>query len=403
MFTSCSPMSKKTPMKIHMRKISSLKEASYNPRKLSDKQYENIKESLTRFEMVVPIVVNQNAKRKNIIVGGHQRVRVARDMGIEEIECVYVDLTEEKERECNIRLNQNTGEFDEELLESEFEMGELLDFGFGVDELQFFEIDEKKEPKDPPVIDPPKDAKSKSGKVYQLGRHRLMCGDSTSDKDVQQLIGNKIIDMIYTDPPYGISIVSNNQIGGGGAFGVGKKEKSKGVSISANKYAEVIGDEDITTAVGAINIIKTLNIKTQIIWGGNYYANHLDNSNCWIIWDKETGANTFTDAELAWTNQKTKVRIFKHRWSGMVKASEHGQKRVHPTQKPVALAEWCFENYGNPLSVLDLFGGSGSTLIACEKKDKKCYMMEFSPAYCDVIIIRYCQMVGIDPETIFNG
>jgi len=112
------------------------------------------------------------------------------------------------------------------------------------------------------------------------------------------------------------------------------------------------------------------------------------------VWDKENTGD-FADCELAWTNQKTAVRKFEHMWNGMVKASECGQKRVHPTQKPVALAAWCFDRYGAECaSVLDLFGGSGSTLIACEQKNKSGYIMELSTDYCDVIVRRWQEFTG---------
>jgi DNA modification methylase len=133
----------------------------------------------------------------------------------------------------------------------------------------------------------------------------------------------------------------------------------------------------------------------MIFWGGNYYADRLPASSAWLVWDKDNGQSFFADGEIAWTNQKTAVRIFKHQWNGLIKASERGEKRVHPTQKPVALAEWCFEHYSEKEDkVLDLFGGSGSTLIACEKTGRKCYMMELSPAYCDVIVSRWEQATG---------
>ena len=133
----------------------------------------------------------------------------------------------------------------------------------------------------------------------------------------------------------------------------------------------------------------------MIFWGGNHYASSLPSSSCWIVWDKKNAGNDFADAELAWTNQKTAVRIFEHMWNGMLKASERGESRVHPTQKPVALAEWCFEHYGKlGDKVIDLFGGYGSTLIACEKTGRTGYLMEMSPAYCDVIIQRWENATG---------
>ncbi len=205
-------------------------------------------------------------------------------------------------------------------------------------------------------------------------------------------------DMVFTDPPYGVSIVGKNNKGGGDkAFGKvfdDKSMKSKQI-IPSQLYAPIIGDETTKTAIECYNLCAALKIKTLIFWGGNYYAEALPPSSCWIVWDKNNGDSFFADAELAWTNQKTAVRVFKHTWNGLIKASERGEKRVHPTQKPVALAEWCLEKYGKTGDkVLDLFLGSGSTLIACEKTDRTCYGMELSPAYCDVILKRWQDFTG---------
>jgi len=239
------------------------------------------------------------------------------------------------------------------------------------------------------------------GDVWLLGNHRLMCGDSTSIDAVERLMDGQKADMVFTDPPYGISIVSGGgKVGGGGAFG-GKRNEKKDKSnvIQSSNFAPVAGDDSIDVAVEAIQVIATLGAKVEIIWGGNYYAASLPNSSCWIVWDKQNTGN-FADCELAWTNQTTAVRKFEHMWNGMVKASEHGQKRVHPTQKPTALAKWCFDNYGKPQTVLDLFGGSGSTLIACEETKKNCLMMELDPKYCDVIVKRWEDFTGKKAELV---
>jgi len=233
------------------------------------------------------------------------------------------------------------------------------------------------------------------GDVWLLGRHRLMCGDSTSIDAVDKLMDGRGADCVYTDPPYGISIVQGSKVGGGGAFG-GKKNEKKDKSnvVASSNFSPVANDESIDVAVAAIGLISTLGASVEIIWGGNYYAASLPNSSCWIVWDKKNSGN-FADCELAWTNQKTAVRKFEHMWNGMVKASEHGQKRVHPTQKPIALAEWCIDSYADDCAtVLDLFGGSGSTLIACETRGKDCFVMELAAAYCDVIIKRWQEFTG---------
>jgi len=271
-------------------------------------------------------------------------------------------------------------------LEQFWEPSELVSFFAGKGELIGDEDDV------PPVPDEPK---TKLGDVYRLGLHRLMCGDSTKREDVERLMDGQKADMVFTDPPYGISVVRNSKVGGGGAFGGVKNERAGAKIISANSYAAIIGDETTETAVSAYNLCATLFEDARLIfWGGNHYASDLPDSHCWIVWDKQTTGN-FADAELAWTNMITPVRVFRHVWNGLQKESEHGQKRLHPTQKPVALAEWCFNEFGsNGDAVLDLFGGAGFTLIACEKMARKAFLMEMSPAYCDVIVSRWENATG---------
>jgi DNA modification methylase len=394
-------------MKIEIADINSIKPYENNPRKLSDKAIETVAMSLKEYGFRQPIVVDKD----RIIVVGHTRFRASKKLGFKEVPITIADnLTPEQINAYRIADNRTSeeSEWDNELLKMELKELDLKDFnleltGFNEDQLNSLLFEEKQGLTDEDAVpETPEEPITKLGDIWKLGNHRVMCGDSTMIDDVEKLIKGEKADMLYTDPPYGIKIVTNNQIGGGGAFGTGKAAKAKGKVIAANKYNEIIGDESIDVALGMIQIKHILSCNTEIIWGGNYYANHLDNSNCWIVWDKETGASTFADAELAWTNQETKVRCFKHRWSGMVKASEHGQKRVHPTQKPIALAEWCFDTYNKPKSVIDLFLGSGSTLIACEKTKRKCYGMELDPKYCDVIVKRWEQFTGLKAE-LENG
>ena len=397
-------------LKVEYRNIKELIPYCNNSRTHSDDQVLQIASSIKEFGFTNPVLIDGQGG----IIAGHGRIMAAQKLKMDEVPTITLsDLSEAQKKAYIIADNKlalNSG-WDDELLKIELEQLKELDFdlgliGFSDDELALLMggetteglVDEDQVPE---LVDDPVTV---LGDVWLLGNHRLMCGDSTSIDAVERLMDGQKADMVFTDPPYGISIVQNNQVGGGGAFGVGKEAKKKGKFIKANKHKEVIGDDTIDVAVSAIKIIKELDIKTQIIWGGNYYANHLDNSNCWIVWDKQTGDSTFADAELAWTNQETKVRVFQHRWSGMVKASEHGEKRVHPTQKPIALALWCFEHYGEKdKGVLDLFGGSGSTLIACEKTGRHCRMMELDPHYCDVIIKRWQDFTGKQATLESNG
>ena len=367
----------------------------------NDHAVDRVAAAIREFGFRVPIL----AKSDKTIVDGHLRLKAAKKLGLEKVPVLLCDdMTDVQVRAFRLSVNKVSefADWDSEMLRVELdELGkdgfdiELTGFSLDeIDELQIEEVPEGLTDEDA-VPEAPDEPVTVEGDVWVLGNHRLMCGDSTSIDAVEKLMDGHKPDMVFTDPPYGIAIVQNNQIGGGGAFGTGKAEKKGGKEIKANKYAPVAGDESTDVAIQAIQVIKTLGAKVEIIWGGNYYAEELGNSNCWVVWDKETGANTFADAELAWTNQETKVRIFQHRWSGICKASEHGEKRLHPTQKPVALAQWCLEIYGSECdSVIDLFGGAGFTLIACESMNKKSYTMELSPACCDVIINRYLDFTG---------
>ena len=374
---------------IEARSIDSLIPYANNSRTHSDAQVSQVAASIKEFGFTNPVLIDEQGG----IIAGHGRVMAAKKLGLAEVPCVVLDGLSEAQKKAYIiadnKLALNSG-WDADMLKVEMErLGELgFDLSLtGFDDIELGELlgepeqltegltdeDAVPEIQDVPV--------SKIGDVWILGNHRLMCGDSTSIDAVEQLMAGQKADMVFTDPPYGVSIVKGNRVGGDKV-------------AKANIYAPIAGDDTIDVALESIQVIKTMSAKVEIIWGGNYYANALENSSCWIVWDKDNTGN-FADAELAWTNQTTAVRIFKHTWNGMIKASEHGQKRVHPTQKPVKLAEWCFDEYGEKCAtVLDLFCGSGSTLIACEAKKKTGYMMELSPHYCDVIINRWQDFTG---------
>ncbi len=193
---------------------------------------------------------------------------------------------------------------------------------------------------------------------------------------------SKIVAII--DPPYGISLVKNGMVGAD--FGIAKK----------GEYAPVMGDGDIDVARKAFDVLATITDR-MIIFGGNYFLDFLPASDGWLIWDKRGDSgirNTFADGEMAWCSFHTPVRIYKQLWNGMIREGEH-DKRVHPTQKPVRLLADIIKDYTDEDDiVLDLFGGSGSTLIACEQLNRICYMMELDPRYVDVIISRWEQFTG---------
>lgn len=196
-------------------------------------------------------------------------------------------------------------------------------------------------------------------------------------------------DLVFTDPPYGISIVSDN-----GKIGASVLAKSK-------VYSKIIADDSTETAQKAYKILKNISDKL-IIWGGNYFTDFLDFSDGWLIWDKRCGMNSnyFADGEMAYCSFHTPVRIYRQLWSGMIREGEH-EERVHPTQKPVKMLTEILQDFSNENdTVLDVFGGSGSTLIACEQTKRKCRMMELDEHYCDVIIKRWEALTGKKAELI---
>ena len=387
--------------KIVQKDISSLIFAEYNPRQLSKDDYKSIKDSISRFGLVDPIIVNKHKDRKNIIVGGHQRIRIAKDLKFDKVPCVEVDLPYDKERELNVRLNKNTGSFDFDILADMFDMDELIDWGFTEDELVGFSAEEEKEG----LIDDdeiPEDVESvcKLGDIWQLGEHRLLCGDATKKENIELLLDGNKADMVFTDPPYGIDVVANPP-----RSQETKKLGSIGGSVMAKtgKYKSVIGDEDTSVAKKFIELIKDIDC---IIWGGNYFTDVLKPSRGWIVWDKKNGDTTFADAELAYTTFDKSVRIYEFLWSGMRREGnrkDESKLRLHPTQKPVGLFENIIEDWcKDKKNILDGFLGSGSTLIACEKTNRVCYGMELDTYYCDVIINRWEQFTGKKAE-LLNG
>jgi len=259
------------------------------------------------------------------------------------------------------------------------------------------------------VPEPPAEPVSVRGDLLLLGPNRLLCGDATNPDDLKRVTeGMGTVGIVYTDPPYGVDIVSSaGKVGAavGYPFGGAKngKQGSKG-TVRTTAYRPVAGDDNTDVAADAFRLLSSeYPGALHVWWGGNHYAASagLSNSSCWLVWDKDTNGN-FADAELAWTNHPGAVRLLQHMWNGMLRASEHG-KRVHPTQKPVALAEWAF-NVIDPKDertlVLDTFAGSGSTLIAAHNTGRTAALIETEPAYVDVIAARWERATSIKPERV---
>jgi len=363
-------------VKITQKKVTELIPYVKNSRTHSDEQVAQIAASIKEFGWTNPILVDGS----NGIIAGHGRLMAARKLGYKEVPTIELaDLTETQKKAYIIadnRLALNAG-WDNEMLT--IELNDLLADGFALDILGFDakELNALLEPEvvegltdEDAVPDIPDEPKTKRGDIYQLGKHRLMCGDSTFIDDVDKLMQGIYPDLVHTDPPYGMNAVSKSSV------------------LKKNYKVDILGDDTPDVAKDAFNLIYGLYPEAKHIWwGANYYCSALPDSECWLVWDKDNGQSDQTDCELAWANFRSVVRQF-------TKASEK-TNRVHPTQKPVVLMEWIIKRFKlSAKTIADYFGGSGSTLIAAEKHGIQAFVMEFDPKFCDVIVKRWENFTG---------
>lgn len=397
--------------------------------------------SIESFGLIDPIIINQDGT----IIGGHQRVKAAEHLGIEEVPCVVLDITKDKEKALNLALNRISGEWDEKLLVELLKGMEIEDrmlSGFDEKELQVL-LEESETGKDDEYEPaPPKNPKSKQGDVYLLGNHRLMCGDSTSKDDVARLMDGARCQMVFTDPPYNVDYQ-----GGTNTTGQNKREGIKNDKMSSADFREFLYRVCLNlneNCDGAIYICMSsselVNLKAAfedagghyqsfIIWVKNtftlsrsdfqnryepilygwpkgvknhYFVGHRNKSNVWE--DIESLRPSYEDGKTIVNLGEYKL-IIDGKVSGKVmpmkgktdiwKEPKPTKSSEHPTMKPIQLVMRAIDassRYGD--AVLDLFGGSGSTLIACEQAGRKCYTMELDPQYVDVIIDRWQKFTG---------
>lgn len=399
-------------------RIGELKGNPRNPRKISAEQSAGLKASLEEFGDLSGIFFNRRTERFG---GGHQRGRVfPQDAEIvierqcdpptqagtvaegyvlawgERHKYREVDWPSDREEAANIAANRHGGEWEDEKL------GQILaDLDEDLRKLTGFSDDEidrlagcPPDTGDPDAVpEPPKVAKTKRGELWILGEHRVLCGDATDRADVVRLMAGEKADMVFTDPPYGMDLDTDySKLVSPQAA----KLKNK---VLGKKYAPVIGDD---TPYDPRPLLATFeSTKEVFLWGGDYYHLRLPDEGCFLVWDKSSEAADEmigSSYELCWSKQKHKkapARIF---YRGAFGAQAADGERCHPTQKPVRLAEWFFERWGKETRIVwDGYLGSGSTLIACEKTQRRCFGMEIEPQYIDVILNRWATFAGKDP------
>ena len=375
--------------------------AEYNPRQLTKDQHKDLTDSIKRFGLVDPLIVNTHKERKNVLIGGHQRLKIATMLGLKEIPCVEVELNPAKEKELNIRLNKNVGEWDWDALANYFDVGELTEWGFTDDELQFYEDEPTEGLIDDDEIPEVEEAITKQGDLWLLGEHRLLCGDATRKADVEALMGGEKADMVFTDPPYGVDY-----------SGRGKKTKKK--IINDNLKGDELYDflikafenMSLATKGGSVAYVFHADSKKGIkssfenaFWNAGW---HLSAT---IIWAKKQASMGWQDYRsqhepiLYGFKQGQSHQFYGDRTNTTLWHQGRDSNYEHPTQKPIELAKRGLSNSSKTDDViLDLFLGSGSTLIACEKTNRKCYGMEIDPHYCDVIVKRWEEYTGNKAE-----
>jgi DNA modification methylase len=365
-------------------KISQVKANTKNPRIIKDHKFKKLVQSIKDFPEMLekrPIVVDENM----IVLGGNMRLKACLEAGLKEVWIDQANWTEEQKQEFIIKDNVGFGEWDWEILANEWEP-DLLD-KWGLDLPDMFEEEPEAEEDD---YQEPDDLKVDvvRGDLIEIGHHRLLCGDSTSSDDLEKLMNGQKADMVFTDPPYGMSLNTNYQ------------DIHKGASTGKN-FDKIINDDKEFDP----SCIFVLDAKEYFLWGADYYKHFLPKGGSWHIWDKTVGrfnGRIGNEFEMCWSFNSHKREIVSIEWVGYNGISkEDTKKRVHPTQKPIELCIHFIKDYSKT-NVIDLFLGSGTTMVAAQQLNRVCYGMELDPKYCQVIIDR---MTKLDPtlEIKING
>lgn len=391
-------------IKITYRNIRELKPYKKNAKKHPKEQVKRIANSIKEFGFTQPVIIDKN----NCVVAGHGRILGAKKAGLKQVPTVCLEeLTEEQIKAYRLVDNKlNESEWDYSLLDEELEnLTEDIDmdlFGFEMNEQQEKETKKKVVVDDEYVVKIPEKTKTKRGYIYKLGRHYLMCGDSTNEEDVTELLQGKVTDICITSPPYNAGLTPSE-------IQSGKKTKeeyklflqqSTKNAIRYSKYA-------------FINIQQLAGNKVSLIEWLYSFRKHLADT---IIWDKINGQpamgknilNSVFEFVFCFSKENAKRTIGTIEFRGTLDNIIHlkGQhkneySKEHNATLPIYFCSWFIQNFADK-TVLDLFGGTGITLIACEQLEKQCYMMELDERYCDIIIDRWEKYTGNKAKLVNN-
>jgi DNA modification methylase len=378
--------------------IGTIKNNPNNPRIIKDDKFKKLVQSikdLPEMAEVRPVVVNADM----VVLGGNMRLKAMREAGWKDVPIQVVDWDEDKQRQFIIKDNVSGGEWDWEMLANEWDTEELQEWGL---DLPDFDNGKELEAEEDDYEMPDQvQTDIVLGDLFEIGPHRLFCGDSTDSDAVARLMDGQKADMVYTDPPYGMFLDTD--------YSEIKGSKNAKISGGGKSYSKVIGDHNDFTPELINTIFACFDYCKEIfIWGADYFAELIPNKNegSWIVWDKRGSEDADkivgSSFELCWSKQKHKRLIARVKWMGAFGAAD-ARERVHPTQKPLQLVEFFLSNWGDDTKlVADLFLGSGSTMVASHQLNRKCYGMELDPKYCQVIVDR---MLKLDPtlEVKRNG
>lgn len=440
----------KQNLKVQYVDINQLKPADYNPRKWSEEAARQLTESIKRFGLVDPFIVNSAENRKNIVIGGHFRLKVAKDLGYIEVPVVFISIPDiEKEKELNLRLNKNVGEFDWDLL-AKFDESFLAYVGFSSEELDdIFEIDDVPEEfdleKELRKLDI-KEIQIQKGDVYALGDSRMMCGDSTIEEDVLKLMSGEKADMCFTDPPYILDYLNGKTKHGKAVTGFGAKRDRRYLEtdvlppdftelwmgniakVQKEHFSIIVYEnwKNLRTIWGEME--KHWKVKNMIVWhlsnrhqGFSVKYKFFSKHDIAMVGASPTAEIEFnTEPETDGLQEEYETALYaisgKPHWEGYQHGKKNqptdfiafnasdekhsGQGVIFGTKPTEILIPYIKVLTKRGDLIIEPFGGSGSTLIAATKMKRRCFLMEKSPVYAEVIKKRWEKLTGLRARKI---